>query len=75
MSAGRAPWTGEELVLLEELSGRNVSLQVIALKLRRTVAAVTAKAAQRKIAVRTRSPLIGTSPAYDTFLAGEGQRR
>lgn len=73
MSAVRAPWSPEELLLLEELSIRNVSLQVIALKLGRTMAAVMAKASQRRIPVRTRSPLTRATPAFGMphFLAGE----
>jgi hypothetical protein len=72
MSAVRAPWSPEELLLLEELSIRNVSLQVIALKLGRTMAAVMAKASQQRIPVRTRSPLTRATPAFGThFLAGE----
>ncbi len=48
----RTPWSSEELVQLEELAQRNYSLQVIALKLGRSAAAVDAKAAQLKIALR-----------------------
>lgn len=48
----RTPWSSEELVQLEELAERNYSLQVIALKLGRSAAAVDAKAAQLKIALR-----------------------
>jgi hypothetical protein len=48
----RTPWSSEELVQLEELAKRNYSLQVIALKLGRSAAAVDAKAAQLKIALR-----------------------
>ena len=48
----RTPWSSEELVQLEELARRNYSLQVIALKLGRSTAAVDAKAAQLKIALR-----------------------
>jgi hypothetical protein len=48
----RTPWSSEELVQLEELAMRNYSLQVIALKLGRSAAAVDAKAAQLKIALR-----------------------
>jgi hypothetical protein len=53
MSRGR-PWTEEELSLLMELVGRNVSLPVMALKLGRSMAAIEAKAAQQKIALRRR---------------------
>lgn len=48
----RTPWSSEELVQLEELAKRNYSLQVIALKLGRSAAAVDAKAVQLKIALR-----------------------
>ena len=48
----RTPWSSEELSQLEELAKRNYSLQVIALKLGRSAAAVDAKAAQLKIALR-----------------------
>jgi hypothetical protein len=48
----RTPWSSEELLQLEELAKRNYSLQVIALKLGRSAAAVDAKAAQLKIALR-----------------------
>jgi hypothetical protein len=48
----RTPWTAEELIQLEELAKRNFSLQVIALKLGRSAAAVDAKAAQLKIALK-----------------------
>lgn len=48
----RTPWSSEELVKLKELANRNYSLQVIALKLGRSAAAVDAKAAQLKIALR-----------------------
>lgn len=52
MTSSRTPWTREELALLAELAKRNVSLQIIALKLGRSGAAVDAKAAQQKIALR-----------------------
>jgi biotin operon repressor len=48
----RTPWTTEELMQLEDLAKRNTSLQVIALKLGRSAAAVEAKAAQLKIEIR-----------------------
>ncbi|MFN2601626.1 MAG: hypothetical protein ABR582_02590 [Gemmatimonadaceae bacterium] len=48
----RTPWSSEELLQLEELARRNYSLQVIALKLGRSAAAVDAKATQLKIAMR-----------------------
>jgi hypothetical protein len=48
----RTPWSSEELSQLEDLARRNYSLQVIALKLGRSAAAVDAKAAQLKIALR-----------------------
>ena len=48
----RTPWTTEELMLLEDLAKRNTSLQVIALKLGRSAAAVESKAAQLKIEIR-----------------------
>lgn len=48
----RTPWSSEELRQLEDLARRNYSLQVIALKLGRSAAAVDAKAAQLKIALR-----------------------
>jgi hypothetical protein len=48
----RTPWSTEEVVQLEALAKRNYSLQVIALKLGRSAAAVDAKAAQLKIALR-----------------------
>lgn len=75
MRAARAPWTEEELALLGELSVRKVSVQVIALKLGRTTAAVMAKASQQSIPVRTRSPLTGNTPTFAmrNFLAGERQ--
>jgi len=48
----RTPWTAEEVRLLEDLANRNTSLQVIALKLGRSAAAVESKAAQLKIEIR-----------------------
>ena len=48
----RTPWTTEELMQLEDLAKRNTSLQVIALKLGRSAAAVESKAAQLKIEIR-----------------------
>jgi len=48
----RTPWSSDELLKLEELATRNYSLQVIALKLGRSAAAVDAKAAQLKIVLR-----------------------
>jgi hypothetical protein len=48
----RTPWSSEELLQLEELARRKYSLQVIALKLGRSAAAVDAKAAQLKIVLR-----------------------
>jgi hypothetical protein len=56
--SSRRPWNEEELKLLNELVGRNVSLPVMALKLGRSVAAIEAKAAQQDIA------LIRTKRAY-----------
>ena len=50
--SSRRPWTNEELSQLEHLAKANLSLQVIALKLGRSAAAVDAKAAQLKIAMR-----------------------
>lgn len=52
MSSSRRPWTDEDLEFLKELAERNFSLQVIALKLGRSVAAVDAKASQQKIPMR-----------------------
>jgi hypothetical protein len=53
--SSRRPWNEEELKLLNELVGRNVSLPVMALKLGRSVAAIEAKAAQQDIAlIRTK---------------------
>jgi hypothetical protein len=49
--SSRRPWIEEELRLLKELVGRNVSLPVMALKLGRSVAAIEAKAAQQHIAL------------------------
>ncbi|HEY3258349.1 MAG TPA: hypothetical protein VGJ64_05795 [Gemmatimonadaceae bacterium] len=49
--SSRTPWTDEELRLLKELIGRNVSLPVMALKLGRSVAAIEAKASQQGIAL------------------------
>ena len=48
----RTPWTVEEVRLLEDLAKRNTSLQVIALKLGRSAAAVESKAAQLNIEIR-----------------------
>jgi hypothetical protein len=50
--SSRTPWTSEELRQLDDLARRNLSLRVVALKLGRSAAAVDAKAAQLKIAVR-----------------------
>ena len=52
LMSSRRPWTHEELSRLEYLAKRNLSLQVIALKLGRSAAGVDAKAAQLKIALR-----------------------
>ncbi len=48
----RTLWSVEELTRLDDLAKQNFSLRVIALKLGRSVAAVDAKAAQVKIALR-----------------------
>jgi len=48
----RRPWRPEELAQLEDFAKRNYSLQVIALKLGRSAAAVDAKAAQLRIELR-----------------------
>jgi len=48
----RTPWTEEELRQLEHLAAQSVSLQVIALKLGRSTAAVDAKAAHLKIGMK-----------------------
>lgn len=71
----RTPWSSEELVQLEELAKRNYSLQVIALKLGRSAAAVDAKAAQLKIALRrmkrryTRKTPSKSTPAHQPGVA------
>ena len=52
MVRSRTPWSVEELRRLEELARQDFSLRVIALKLGRSMAAVDAKAAQMKIAMR-----------------------
>lgn len=52
MVRSRTPWSVEELRRLDDLARQNFSLRVIALKLGRSVAAVDAKAAQVKIALR-----------------------
>jgi hypothetical protein len=52
LMSSRRPWTNEELSQLEHLAKANLSLQVIALKLGRSAAAVDAKAAQLRIALR-----------------------
>jgi PAS domain S-box-containing protein len=49
--SSRTPWTVEEVRLLKELAGRNVSLNVMALKIGRSVAAIESKAAQQRITV------------------------
>jgi len=49
LMSSRTPWTDEELRLLTERVGRNVSLPVMALKLGRSVAAIESKAAQQGI--------------------------
>jgi len=50
--SSRTPWTGEELRQLKELAASNVSLNVISLKLGRSVAAVESKASQQCIQLR-----------------------
>jgi hypothetical protein len=47
----RTPWTNEEVKLLADLVSRHASLNVIALKIGRSVAAIEAKAAQQGIAI------------------------
>jgi hypothetical protein len=78
----RTPWSSEELVQLEELAQRNYSLQVIALKLGRSAAAVDAKAAQLKIALRrmkrryTRRKTPSKSmPAHQSAIAQSSRNR
>jgi hypothetical protein len=51
LMSSRRPWTEQELQLLKELVGRNLSLPVMALKLGRSVAAIESKAAQQHIAL------------------------
>jgi hypothetical protein len=71
----RTPWSSEELFQLEELANRNYSVQVIALKLGRSAAAVDAKAAQLKIALRrmkrryTRKTPSKSTPAHESSIA------
>lgn len=47
----RTPWTNEEVKLLSELVEKRTSLNVMALKIGRSVAAIEAKAAQQGIAL------------------------
>lgn len=49
----RTPWSVEELSQLEDLAKRKYSLQIIALKLGRSAAAVQSKARELKISMRT----------------------
>jgi hypothetical protein len=49
--SSRTPWTNEEVTLLMELVSRHTSLNVMALKIGRSVAAIESKAAQQGIAL------------------------
>ena len=47
----RMPWTNEEIGLLSDLVGKRASINVMALKIGRSVAAIESKAAQQGIAL------------------------
>ena len=60
----RIAWTSEELVLLQRLARANFSLQIIALTLGRSVAAVEDKAVKHQILIRWTKRLDQRTPIH-----------